>query len=164
MTAEEVIQQIEAAFAGETYPGDDRIVERLDWESIDERAAFLGKHWRDAIDPDFLMAHRLFCFFSLEGLRFYLPAYLIGLLRFPKEGLEWSGSLLGVLYPSDRWERESRWLPRWEQLMQTFSRQQKHAVRLALEYLLATEPEIWTTNEPPANELKLELANYWGWW
>jgi len=161
MTAEEVVSEVEKAFSGVQYPGDDSIVERpTDWEASGIRSDFLRKHWRDVIEPEFLRAHNLFRFFSAKGFQFYLPAYLIGLVRFPEEGVHWGDEVLGALCPSTRYG--TAWLPRWAAWMEALCAQQKHAVRLVLEYLLETQPDWWWTNEAPGNELELALANYWG--
>jgi hypothetical protein len=160
ITAVELIQEIDNAFSDVQYPGDDSIVVRpTDWEASGIRADFLGKHWRDVIHPDFLRAHNLFCFFSVEGFWFYLPAYLIGLVRFPDEGVDWSNQVLSALYPTARYG--NAWLPRWAPRMKAMSSSQKRAVRLTLEYMLETQPDCWRTIEAPGNELKLALMNYW---
>ena len=160
MTEEEVVCEVENAFADVPYPGDDSIVERMDWEGIGIREDFIGKHWRDVVDPDFLSAHRLFVFFSVEGVRFYLPAYLIGLIRYPEAGIEWADGMLSVLYPPDRWG--NGWLQRWDNQMSILSPAQKHSVRLVLEYMLETQPDFWWhIDEVPGHALKLAIANYW---
>ena len=161
MTAEEVAREVERAFSDVQYPGDDSIVERpSDWEASGIRSDFLRKHWRDVIEPEFLRAHNLFCFFSAKGLQFYLPAYLIGLVRFPEEGVHWSSEVLHARYPPTSHGIDS--VRRWDLHMRALSASQKHAVRLVLEYLLETQPDWWWTNEVPGNELELALANYWG--
>ncbi len=106
--------------------------------------------------------------FSIEGLRFYLPAYLIATIDFPAEAAEWSGPLIRVLYP----DCDPPWIGgekirdyamyRWDQLMRVLTVQQKHAIRTFFEYLLATEPDYqWLISAPPGNLLSLVLANYW---
>lgn len=161
MTAKEVVNEVERAFSDVQYPGDDSIVETpTDWEASGIRADFVGRHWRDVIEPGFLREHNVLWFFSVEGFQFYLPAYIIGLARFPEEGVEWSSEVLHALYPPTSHGIAS--FQRWDLCMKALSTSQKHAVRLALEYLLETQPDWWCTNEAPGNELELALANYWG--
>ena len=87
MEIDNLIETIQQAFAGESYPGDDQLTDsqygeepaalteefrgRTDWRSLD--ADFLNQApdgWGSALS-----------FFSAEALRFYLPAYLIADLR-----------------------------------------------------------------------------------
>ena len=106
--------------------------------------------------------------FSIDGLRFYLPAYLIATIDFPGEAAEWSSSLIGILYPDSDppWiggkkvrDNEMR---QWDQFMRALTAEQKHAIRLFFEYLLATEPHYyWLISAPPGNLLSLILSNYW---
>src|SRR5947207_15556364 len=82
MNGEEVTREVEEAFTDVPYPGDDSIVTApLNWEAMEVRSDFRGKHWQDLINPTSLREHKLLCLFSAEGFRFYLPAYLIGVVR-----------------------------------------------------------------------------------
>lgn len=103
--------------------------------------------------------------FSVEGLRYFMPAYFIGALMFPKESTDWVPDWLSLLYPEfpPPWPQQvrSRALLDWARLVGILNHGQKHAVRLFLEHLLSTEPEKWVISEPPGNLVALMLANYW---
>ncbi len=73
----EVKAAVRAAFAGGVHPEDARIVApTYDAEGVD--VAFAGKRDWAALTPAFLNAHSAaLSFFSREGLRFFLPAYLL---------------------------------------------------------------------------------------
>jgi hypothetical protein len=161
MTDEQVVASVETAFSAVPYPGDDSIVTSpTDWEGMDVRADFSGKHWHDIIEPNFLREHNLFVFFTRESFRFYLPAYLIGLIRFPEEGIQWAHSLLIALYPPTDWE--NAYMRRWDQWMKALTLEQKQAIRRVLEHLLERDPRDWWTKiDPPGHFLELALANYW---
>jgi hypothetical protein len=160
MNRDELIQEIEEAFADVQYPGDEFIMfHPTHSEAVSVRPHFEGKHWKDLIDPDFLRRNRQLRSFSLDGLRFYLPAYLIGAVRYPFESVEWLDSLHYTLYTQD-WDYLR--LPFWDQLMKKLTARQKHAIRLFYEYMLETLPDSWwRIPEPPGNELALALANFW---
>jgi hypothetical protein len=159
ITPEQVESTVTGAFSDTPHPEERIVSNPSHWEAAEIQNDFKGKHWRDIIDPTFLREHRTLYYFSPGGFRYYLPAYLIGLLRFPTEAVEWSDEVLVALYPPAH--SVNTWLPRWDERMKVLDPVQKRAVRLFLEYLLATEPELWRTTDPPGNELELALANYW---
>src|SRR4051812_10652627 len=73
-----VKQQIEEAFAGAPYPGDDQIAfDPKAWDGPEINRDFRGLHWRDV--PRKLLRYRWddLPLFSPAGLLFYLPAYLV---------------------------------------------------------------------------------------
>jgi hypothetical protein len=76
--AGELVAQIRAAFESTPYPGDDRLCGS---DQGDEPASyaleFRGLDWR-TIHPDFLnFNYASLSFFSKEGFRYFLPAYLV---------------------------------------------------------------------------------------
>jgi hypothetical protein len=80
---DEVIEQIQRAFAANPYPGDHFLQGSFEGcEPGEEVGAFVGKtDWR-ALDSKMLDAHyTVLSFFSEAGFRFFLPAYLIADLR-----------------------------------------------------------------------------------
>jgi hypothetical protein len=169
MNPEDVKRSIEEAFAKVPYPGDDGIVYSPHaWEADEYRAEFTGKHWREVTDPTLLQRRRALSMFSIDGLRFYLPAYLIATIDFPAEAAEWSSSLTGILYPDFDPPRiggkkiRDYEMHQWDQLMRALTAEQKHAIRLFFEYLVTAEPAWqWLISAPPGNLLSLALANYW---
>lgn len=76
--ADQVRHQIEAAFSGVPYPGDDRITYAPDaWECAELAANFRGRQWKD-VPVEVLRAHAAhLSLFSAVALPYYLPAYLL---------------------------------------------------------------------------------------
>ena len=82
-TSEAVIEKIEAAFAGNAFPGARFLQGSFEGcEPYDEVGPFETlEDWR-GIEADFLDGHAsALSFFSEAGFRFFLPAYLISDLR-----------------------------------------------------------------------------------
>jgi hypothetical protein len=79
MRKEEVIEQIQAAFGANAYPGDRFLQGTFEGcEPYEEVSAFVGKTDWKVLDAKMLDSH--YCalgFFSEAGFRFFLPAYLI---------------------------------------------------------------------------------------
>lgn len=159
MTAE-----ISAAFADVPYPGDDRLVPPTGPMARIYRADFQSKHWRDIIDPEFLEEHSSVGELSVEGQRFYLPAYLIATIEHPDDSADLFDAWTHLLYPQiDDYPAKVKdyAMNEWDRFMNALTPRQKHAIRLFLEYLLAAQPDSWWLPEPPGNLLALMLANYW---
>jgi hypothetical protein len=79
----ELAEHIERAFEATPYPGDDRICRTGGGreEPAEYALEFRGLDWKK-IHPDFLAQHHAaLSFFTGEGFRYYLPAYLIADLR-----------------------------------------------------------------------------------
>jgi hypothetical protein len=104
---QEVVQLIEAAWADAQYPGDSRIAfnpESNFDEVIKINRGFRGKHWRE-ISLETLIANRDYLsFFSLEGLHFYLPAYMIASILHYETVDVLSNNTKYTLSPPDRKE------------------------------------------------------------
>ena len=85
MTADEIRQHIESAFAAVPYPGDHQISydtsgHHLECAQVAE--FFRGKHWQQLTLHDLRDNYRgdesaCLCFMSPEAYRFYLPAYML---------------------------------------------------------------------------------------
>lgn len=75
---ETVIREIQRAFGGNRYPGDNFLQGSFEGsEPYDEIQIFKGLDWKH-IDPVLLDAHyTALHFFSEAGLRFFLPAFLV---------------------------------------------------------------------------------------
>ena len=78
-----VINHIRQAFAGIAHPGDAFLQGgREGTEPSETIAPFKGRHHWQEIDPAVLDAnYEALSFFSEEGFRFFLPAFLIADLR-----------------------------------------------------------------------------------
>jgi hypothetical protein len=80
---EPLIETILSVFGRISYPGDAYLQGSFDGdEPFEEIGAFKGRtHWQD-LESDFLDAHySALSFFSMAGLRFFLPAYLVADLK-----------------------------------------------------------------------------------
>ena len=77
---EQVAKQIEEAFADTPYPGDENISPEV-YEGEKLTADLKGKHWRD-IPLESIFYHKGdLPFFTDAGFRFYLPVFLLAMLR-----------------------------------------------------------------------------------
>jgi hypothetical protein len=152
-------QEIEAAFTGVLYPGDDRIAySNIDFDGSRLAAAFKGRHWKE-LTPDEMHWNEMI-FLSREGFHYYLPAYLLASLE------DYNGTLnedirpltvYGLTLsaedtPLHRRLRESR-LKDFE----VFTPAQKRAIRSFLEYAR----DEWTDEFPGGDEPKQALERYW---
>ena len=157
---EDLVREIEAAFSEVPYPGGNNIAYSLtDFEATQYRSDLEAKHWKNIVEPTFLRRHSGFQWFSLAGLTFYLPAILVGAVKYPRESAEWCEPLLLLLYAPD-WCAVGLRLT--DQLINTLTKRQKHTIRLFLEHLLQREPQNWISPEVPGNQISLMLANCWG--
>jgi hypothetical protein len=75
----EVIEMINAAFADNTYPGDDYLLGSTEGsEPMDEVQPFIGLEEWSQVSPDILDKHSgSLNFFSEAGFRFFLPAFMV---------------------------------------------------------------------------------------
>jgi hypothetical protein len=92
-TEPELMTQIERAFAGVPYPGDDQLCQgagaQLEGtEEANIAAVFRGRHWRDVPLEDLARYSATLSFLTSEAFRFYLPAYLLAAIRLTPEELE----------------------------------------------------------------------------
>jgi hypothetical protein len=88
----EVIDTIEAAFASVRRP-DGKLGDEF------ETGDFVGKDWKE-IEPYAL--NSALAFFSGDAFKYYLPAYLIGILRYPVQSDLASSYVLRELAPPER--------------------------------------------------------------
>src|SRR5258706_12502111 len=94
--AQQVARQIAKAFADAPYPGDDDI----GWDGIED--TLRGKHWRELpLDVIFRERGEL-SFLSAAGFRFYLPAFMLGVLKYYDEVDKLSGNLIASLCPNPK--------------------------------------------------------------
>ena len=78
-----VLKQIDQAFSGAKYPGDDGIVtdnSRSNLECAEVATAFRGRHWSEIPLETLAYENQALFFFTPEAYRFYLPAYLKGMV------------------------------------------------------------------------------------
>jgi hypothetical protein len=142
-----LIERIERAFAHLPYPGDNRIVAHsypgLADDNISEEgriaAVFRGKHWKDLTLGDLARYSATLSFLSPEAYRFYLPAYLLALIRLSPEEMErvpqagdLEGSLLYSLQPAADTEGLWNFI---HQKIDSLTPDQKSAVQAFLHWL-----------------------------
>lgn len=152
----QLVKDIRTAFADSVYPGDENIVpvssRNIDDESDEIKAAFLGKHWKEA-DLSLLLS-QIFAqaFFTAQAFRFYLPAYMIVVLN------EWKPSgivaefLLYSLEPTEDEIINRRFFER----INGFSDAQINVIRRFIEvYSLLLE------DEDPENPHMINALAFW---
>jgi hypothetical protein len=152
-------QEIEAAFAGVPYPGDEHIAySNIDFDGSRVAAAFKGKHWKE-LTPDELHWNEM-NFLSPAGLHFYLPAYLLASLE------DYNGTLnedirplsvYGLTLNDEDTPRNRRIRESQLKEFAAFSPAQKRAIRAFLEYAR----DEWTDEFPGGDEPKQALERYW---
>ncbi len=88
-----LVEQIKAAFDETPYPGDDRLCGSEQGDEPAEYALeFRGLSWK-TLHPDFLAYHSAsLSFFTDEGFRYFLPAYLIADLMMSELEGAWSNA------------------------------------------------------------------------
>lgn len=142
-------------FAGVPYPGDERIAYSPSaWECDELNADFRGQHWK-SVPRDVLRQHSDdLALFSLDGFRFYLPAYLFAALDDFWDVREF---VLSHLTPPEASEGDSgQWaaaLRRFEHLTLA----QKNAVRACLEYFRDE-----ASGDVSRAHVSEALVRYWG--
>jgi hypothetical protein len=77
---DKIAQEIRAAFSSTPYSGDDNIGGDDPFDGVLVEQDFKGKHWRDITLEILLKHHNKLPFLSPQGYRYYLPAYLLGVL------------------------------------------------------------------------------------
>lgn len=106
---DEIRQRIEAVFAAAPYPGDDNIAPHDGSECASIRNALKGTDWRDWLDvpvPE-LRRHVVLPMLSPEAVRFFLPAFLIAVIREPGSAQWILEQFLYALNPKDEARRRA---------------------------------------------------------
>lgn len=103
------------------------------------RNVFSGRRWWE-LDADILVANDdAIPFLEPEGLRYYLPAYLIAILNVDR-GLFFSEMVIYNLYlPLDRPEGDPV-RTKFEQFLGLLSTEEKRVIKKFLEYLVENDP------------------------
>jgi hypothetical protein len=111
-TEPELVAQIERAFAAVPYPGDEHICQgtAAQFEGSEEAniaAVFRGRHWRDVPLEGLARYSATLTFLTPAAFRFYLPAYLLAVIRLSSEEAarvpvagDMEGWLIGSLQPA----------------------------------------------------------------
>ena len=81
-TIENLVHQVERAFANVDHPGDHNLLDHDDkWSRSEIDGFFPIVHWREVSSETLETNHSALCFFSAGAWQFFLPAYLIWTLR-----------------------------------------------------------------------------------
>jgi hypothetical protein len=78
---DQLIARIEAAFADLEHPGDESLLHSQCFDESDLEDFFGGIAWRDVPSEVIERNNASLCFFSPIAFRYYLPAFLIWVLR-----------------------------------------------------------------------------------
>jgi len=161
-----LIEQIQQAFAGAEYPGDDNLTDSAYGEEpaalIEE---FTGRtNWQE-FDPAFLNQApdgwgTALSFFSGDALRFYLPAYLIADIRGELDASDPATRLCSSLTPLGEKQKIAR---AWgggtmgERARADFAKFSDAQIKAIVAYLR------WKLETRSGNRLNIEQAmdNYW---
>ncbi|MEN6307559.1 MAG: DUF6714 family protein [Anaerohalosphaeraceae bacterium] len=160
---EELIELIKDAFKDIPYPGDDSIGSDHCWECQHVADTLRGKR-SDEITLEFLIKDLResvsICLLSCEAFQYYLPALL--LLIIENQGQEkignWEDRVISILWPD---EPGSQYYDFTVEKYKIFNNQQKHVIRLFLEYLICVNPNEHGYEDSPPKEA---LKNYWNQW
>ncbi|MEE8170924.1 MAG: DUF6714 family protein [Phycisphaerae bacterium] len=152
------MSDIEQAFRHNPYPGDDRLMfetssEHLECRQIEQ--AFRTRHWRDVPFSLLLYQREALCFFSPEGFRYYLPAYMLACIKHPGPGEAdlIPEAIISMLTPST-YERRAC----FDQQIEGFTTAQLSVIRRFLEWL-RVQPEMSDEDEPDCPNRA--LTEYW---
>lgn len=83
---DEVIRQIEVAFADVPRPDDEGLLHAQSHDDMDLEDLYPYGHWREVLDDAVVSAYAALAFLSPEGFRHFVPAYLVWVLRHPDSG------------------------------------------------------------------------------
>jgi hypothetical protein len=148
--------QIEEAFQGIPYPGDNDLVtqgEGCDPERSEIASAFAGKLWRDLSLPFLRYHHESLFFFSPAAYRFFLPAYLLAcVLSYEKAGNITNSVVFSLTLPNGFGAKRDRFLER----MNGLSASQKRTITNFLYFFLEEH-----SGDFPNHELESVLRGYW---
>ena len=100
MNKEKLIENIKEAFCNEIYIGDNNIVynnSENHLECAELKKGFIGKKWQD-LNHELIFEYKdSLPFFSIEGLKYYTPAFLIDILHDYYESDTLIDNLLSVM-------------------------------------------------------------------
>lgn len=160
---EELIEIIKDAFRDVPYPGDDSIGSDHCWECQHVADTLRGKR-SDEITLEFLrkdLRHPdSICLLSSKAYQYYLPALLLLIVEYQGQNKlgDWE---FWPIYGLQTDEPESQYYDFAVEGYKIFNNQQKHVIRLFLEYLIDADPNEYGEEDSPPKEA---LKNYWDQW
>jgi len=151
-----LIQRLSDAFGAAAYPGDQAIVYdggAAHLECCATRQAFSGKCWQD-LDLEFLMKHHAALrFFTPEGYRYYLPAYMrASIEHYDRSDLLPSLIIWSLIPPSIA----SPEMERFYECVNMFTSTQAEMVCLFLRFMLRFHGDDFSDGS-----IELALKGYW---
>lgn len=134
---QELAQQVEIAFAGVPFPGDDNIVSHPNtWIASHLPRLFAGKHWKE-IPLEVIIQEKLSLpLFTPEGFRFYLPAFLCAALLYPDQVDILPRNIIFNLTPPDE---EGAEMEEFLKKISGFTKEQIDVIKAYVKLYVATE-------------------------
>lgn len=152
---EQVIRQIEAAFAEVPYPGREALFNNHCCECAEVSACYAGKRWTEIALQD-VLAGRETSLLSPAAWRYYLPAVMIWCIRAPDTVDVIQDNLVYQLEPPD----DQRGVPEWfNERARGFSREQRSAIVAYLDWYRERDEARWPGTEPPRHVY--DALTYW---
>ena len=157
MRADEVVQQIERAFNGERYPGDNRLTQGSSMEAAEIRDFLRSRHWQDLRLDELVHSHASLFFMTPEAVRYFLPAFLIASVQHYDDSDQIPSTLLFFLNPYAM--SDSAYQSRFRERFESFNNSERAAIRAFLEYLRDTH-----SADFPASSGKDQASEVLDWW
>jgi len=147
-----LIEQINQAFADVDYPGDGTLF------GNDETRELIGKHWKEVSLETLAVQSRLL-YLSPKALHFYLRAYLIAILANPEKMDVLVDDIVHFLSPSPSILQNAGLIP----YLPNFEANQSSAIRAFFEaYSEIFTEGGWRVYEPTREALERAII-YWQW-
>ncbi len=147
---DQLIEQIKQAFANVPYPGDGSLY------GNDETRELIGKHWND-VPIEMLAVQSRLLHLTPKALRFYLPAYLIGIISNPVGMDVLVDDIVHFLSPSTKLAWKTETIP----YLPSFEASESSAIRAFFESYQELFPGGgWSVYEPTRAALERAIA-YW---
>lgn len=148
-------RRLEAAFADVPYPGDGNIAPHECGECAGMRKALQGTHWRDWVEKPVMEVRRQaeLPLLSAEALRFFLPAFLMAVLRDP-DGAQWIFEQFLYALDPEETKRPKRML----EFLKLLSEEQRAALLSFIDWAAAEIPEYTLPERLEAARATLQAA------
>ena len=145
--AEDIVRQIQAAFARTEYPGREALSNSHCCECAEVSGAYIDKLWTE-ISLEDLLAGRETALLTAVAWRYYLPAMMIWCLREPDAVDVIQENLVYQLEPPG----EDHGVPEWfNERASGFSGDQRSAIAAYLDWPRERDDARWAGGKPPPN-------------
>lgn len=155
--SETLVKNINESFSDAEYPGDDNIVydnTGYHLECNEVADAFRGKKWNEVPLEVLRYNHEGLFFFTAQGYRYYLPAYLRAAVQSYKVASNILGTVVFSLTPPTT---EGPKTIEFHRKMEGFEPSQKKVIKEFLEFVAEFHGSDFANNLP-----KLALEKFWG--